>query len=180
MKRHVYEHWWFYVGIALILCIGVQIAVWAQSPPKYSYPKKVNTYKFRNVNKTPDSVSSAFLTSIHKEDPVLLRKCVLNRFIEQYNTAFYNNNLDNNILKELLHKTNDEFINEYGSAWYDNLNVSSVNINEDTGFGKIKLEIDGKPFKFDMETVKEREDCMISSLTFINFLGPRSFLKNAK
>lgn len=179
LKTNIREKWWIHLIIALLLCLGVEIVAWAEQPPKYKLPKKIETYRIANENKSPDIVTAVFLKSIYKEDVSLLKKCVLNRFLQSYNTSFYNNNLDDKILKSLLHKVNQEFIDEYGNDWYNKVNVASVTIDENTGFAKIILEIDGKEFKYKVDTVKERQDSIISNTTFIQFLGPREIL-NAK
>lgn len=179
-KKDIRDKWWIHLIIALLLCVGVEIVAWAEQPPKYKLPKKIETYRITNENKSPDIVTATFLKSIYKEDASLLKKCVLNRFLQSYNTSFYNNNLDDKILKGLLHKVNQEFIDEYGSDWYSKISISSLDIDENTGFAKITLAIDGKEFKYKINTSKERQDSIISNSTFITFLGPRDLIKDTK
>lgn len=178
-REPAYNKWWFsFICVGILIAI-IEISCWIVKPPKYNYPKQVMSYKSYNVNKSPDDVTSAFFKSIASQNPSMLKKCVLSRFLDKYNTTFYYNSLNDDILKDLLHKSDIELTQQFGEDWIKEMYITSVDVDQSTGYATIGLKCREKKFVYDIKTVKERQESFLSAESFIRIIGPRKVLEEA-
>jgi len=152
----IHYKWWFQFIFLAVLVLGIIGAVKYYETPQYDHPKKITSYSWwRRANGSPDDVTFTFLKAIHKQDVKLLKKSEMEEALDYYNKELFEEDMNDDDLKDLLAKANDEIIKTYGEDWFDNLYVDKVEEKSDQmhSYTLLSLKCKDKEFKCPSATV---------------------------
>lgn len=149
-ENKIHYRWWFQFIFLAVIVLGIIVVVKYYETPQYEHPKKLTSYSWwRRANGSPDDVTYTFLKAIHKQDVKLLKKSEMEDALDFYNKELFEEDMNNNDLKDLLSKANDEIIKTYGEDWFENLYVEKVEEKSEKGnsYTLLNLRCKDKEFK---------------------------------
>ncbi|WP_027634305.1 hypothetical protein [Clostridium hydrogeniformans] len=150
-KINLRDKTWVSVTIISIVVMSVIIGTYCYfKPPKFSYPKAMNTYKISAKNNKSDIVVNKLLYSIYKNEVDVCREILGVQFFNDYGVDYYSGVFDDDKVRYLLTRANEDLTKEYGEGWYDNLVVQGIENKEIDNLVHSTVNIlhNGKEFTF--------------------------------
>lgn len=136
----IYYKWWFQMILVPAFILGLILWIKVSSPIHKVDKEAANidvyaTSKFfgGKAYHSPLTASAAFFKAIQTEDVELFKRCNTLRVLYEYCQEYHKGNMSDEVLKQDLHKANEDIKKQYGDNWYSKLKYIEYGTDSSSG-----------------------------------------------